>query len=400
MGRDGSGVREASATSYEITFTYKGRKCRERLKIKPSPANRKRVDRHLGAIIQAIEDGNFDYAVTFPDSPRRLWFIEQPAEGIDCTDYFDEWLEEKKKHLKASTLAGYAKIVNNLLIPWFKGKTLAQITRPAIKEKIKEVDASNKRLANIQSVLRSALADAVHDEKLDNNPLTDWTYQRKEVPKAVDDVDPFTKEEQEAILAKLDGQAKNLVQFALWTGLRPSEYIALNWSDIDWRRGVVRVTKAFTQAATEFEEPKTRSGKREVKLLPPAVAALAAQKTFTQLNGQEIFQNPRTGERWEGDQPLRKTLWMPALQRAKVRYRRPYQMRHTYASMMLSAGESPMWVANQMGHADWGMIRQIYGRFIPDSIPEAGNKAVAMFGGENAGQNAAFLTPNSPKKQA
>lgn len=38
-----------------------------------------------------------------------------------------------------------------------------------------------------------------------------------------------------------------------------------------------------------------------------------------------------------------------------------------------------MWVASQMGHSDWGMIRQIYGKFIKDSAPDAGNKAVALF---------------------
>src|SRR5690606_30536264 len=77
--------------------------------------------------------------------------------------------------------------------------------------------------------------------------------------------------------------------------------------------------------------------------------------------------------------PIRKTLWTPALKRAKVRYRRPYQTRHTYASMMLSAGEHPMWVAQQMGHSDWGMIRRIYGRWMPDAAPDAGGRAVAMF---------------------
>jgi integrase len=72
-------------------------------------------------------------------------------------------------------------------------------------------------------------------------------------------------------------------------------------------------------------------------------------------------------------------MWLPALKKAGVRYRRPYQTRHTYASMMLTAGESPIWLANQMGHADTGMIFRIYGRLIPDAVPEAGGKAVEMF---------------------
>lgn len=47
--------------------------------------------------------------------------------------------------------------------------------------------------------------------------------------------------------------------------------------------------------------------------------------------------------------------------------------------MMLTAGESIAWLANQMGHSDWGMLRTIYAKFIKDSLPEAGDKAVIMF---------------------
>ncbi|WP_230371034.1 tyrosine-type recombinase/integrase [Paludibacterium denitrificans] len=82
-----------------------------------------------------------------------------------------------------------------------------------------------------------------------------------------DDVDPFTQEEQSAILAQLTGHGHNLLKFAFWTGMRTSELVALEWSDIDFVRGYARVTKALTQAAMDFETPKTRAGKRDVKLL-------------------------------------------------------------------------------------------------------------------------------------
>ncbi|MFF6745824.1 site-specific integrase, partial [Pseudomonas aeruginosa] len=74
-----------------------------------------------------------------------------------------------------------------------------------------------------------------------------------------------------------------------------------------------------------------------------------------------------------------KTLWVYALKKASVRYRRPYQTRHTYASMMLSAGEHPMWVAQQMGHSDWTMIARVYGRWMPGANEQAGVKAEAIF---------------------
>lgn len=161
--------------------------------------------------------------------------------------------------------------------------------------------------------------------------------------------------------------------------MRTSELVALDWSDIDWLRGAVYITKAMTQGSEEAEEPKTAAGKREIKLLSPALAALKQQKAHTYLKGQEIFQNPRTGERWLGDQPIRKTMWTPALKRAGVRYRNPYQTRHTFASMMLMADEPVMWVAAQMGHKDWAFTARTYSRFIPSDAPDAGSKAVGQW---------------------
>jgi len=139
------------------------------------------------------------------------------------------------------------------------------------------------------------------------------------------------------------------------------------------------VTKAMTQGAKEAEAPKTTAGRREVKLLGPARDAIHDQKQYTWLAGAEVFQNPQTGNRWTGDQPIRKTLWAWALKRAGVRYRKPYQTRHTFASMMLSAREHPMWVAQQMGHSDWTMIARVYGRWMPEADPSAGAKAEEQF---------------------
>jgi integrase len=381
MGRGGKGWRHATASSYEITFTFRGQRCRERINLKPSPANDKAVERHRHAILDAIERGTFEYRVTFPDSPRAALFAERQGEVQLLKGYLDGWLKRQKALTSASTWNDYRKSINNHLIPAFGHHRLSDLKRLHVKEWAANLTVSNKRLANLVSPLRIALQEAVEDELIETNPLFGWSYQRKEAPKPGDDVDPFTPTEQSAILGKLTGHGLHLVQFAFWSGLRTSELVALEWGDIDWHRGVVRVSRAETQAADCPEETKTRAGTRDVKILPAAMEALTAQKAFSLLHPSgRVFLNPRTGEPWVGDQPIRKTLWTHALTRAKVRYRRPYQTRHTYASMMLSAGESPLWVAQQMGHSDWTMIARVYGRWIPDADPNAGMRAAAVFG--------------------
>lgn len=379
MGRGGSGVRAVSDSSIEITFMYRGVRCRERVSLKPTATNLKKAQQHKAAIEHAIAQETFDYSVTFPGSPRAAKFA--PATSQESVGGFlTRWLAGKQKHVSSSTFEGYRKIVGLRLVPALGHHLVVDLKRKTVRDWLDGLEISNKTLSNIQSCLRSALNDAVDEELLETNPLAGWTYARKEALPKSDDVDPFSPEEQQAILAALTGQAKNMVQFALWTGLRTSELVALDWGDVDWVRGEVMISRAMTQAAGgEAEVTKTAAGRRSVKLLHPALEALSAQKAHTFQADAEVFQNPRTLERWTGDQPIRKTMWRPAMTRAGVRYRRPYQTRHTYASMMLSAGEHPMWVAKQMGHTDWTMIARVYGRWMPSTTDSAGDKAVQKF---------------------
>jgi integrase len=75
-----------------------------------------------------------------------------------------------------------------------------------------------------------------------------------------------------------------------WTGLRTSEVIALRWDDVDWQRMTIRVRRAITRAARGIaEDTKTIAGRRDVKLLAPA---LQAQKIYTFLADAEIFNRP------------------------------------------------------------------------------------------------------------
>lgn len=373
------GVRAASKSSIEISFMVDGKQCRERLPLEPTPANLKRAQQQKASIDLAIHRGEFDYAEAFPRSKRAASAVGQSGQ-VPLGQYLDEWLERKAGILKASTLDGYRKIVAGVLVPALGSLPLALVTRKEVKAAMAKMSATNKRLANVQSCLRSALSDAVDDELIESNPLAGWTYSVKGKPRTEDEIDPFSPDEQRAILAAATGQYRNLLQFAFWTGLRTSELAALEWGDIDWHRGEVRVSRGLTAAASEAETPKTAAGVRSVRLLPMSFEALKDQRQYTYIEGKAVFHDPRHNRAFTGDQELRKSFWTPTIRRAGVRYRNPYQTRHTYASMMLSAGEHPMWVAKQMGHTSFLMISRVYGRYIPNESDTSGDLAAAKFG--------------------
>ncbi|MEW5680403.1 site-specific integrase [Comamonas kerstersii] len=167
-----------------------------------------------------------------------------------------------------------------------------------------------------------------------------------------------------------------MFQFWFETGLRPGELQALEWQHIDFEHAIVRIEQ--NQVAGVIKGPKTESGRRTVDLSPDALEALKAQKPISFMRGKRVWLNQRTLEPWETDAQVRKTAWLPLMKRAGIKYRNPYQIRHTYASTRLTAGANPWYIADQMGHADVTMVFKTYGKFIREDFqkPRATLKAV------------------------
>ena len=204
-----------------------GSQVQGRIALKPTSANLKGAENHRAAILHAIATNSSDYTATFPQSSNAVKFADQVGDVQTVETFLDKWLDRQKKHLKASTYNGYRKIVVGQLIPWFGTIMLSALRKKDVRAKLEPMTATNKTVANVQSVLRKALDDAIEDELIEVNPLARWCYSKVEAPQSKDDIDPFTKAEQTAILAQATGQGLNLLQFAFWTGLRTFELVAL-----------------------------------------------------------------------------------------------------------------------------------------------------------------------------
>lgn len=363
---------ELRANSIRMSFTWRGIRCRETVRIPPTPANVRHVQRWRDTILFEIGTNQFDYNKHFPDSPMagRL----RPGISTRVEQALEAWLAAQKRLSAHSTYGDYCNTVRHHLVPAFGDLKLSELTKSAIKEWIGGLDCSAKRINNLLIPLRGMLADALDDGVIERNPMaTVRNLKRDTFPTP----DPFTPEEIGAIFAACLQEAhRNLWQFAFGSGLRSSELMALEWRDVDWRRNVICVRRSIVRGH-EREGTKTDAGVREVKLLPPALAALNSQKPLTSLQGGRVFLNPNTGKPFVTSKQLEK-IWGRIIRRTEVRYRNPYQTRHTYASTLLTAGEDPSWVATQMGHADWAMIRKVYARWIPELRPDAGNKAADL----------------------
>jgi len=268
-----------------------------------------------------------------------------------------------ERQLAISTARDYSARIHRHLIPAFGHLTLTELAPTHIRNWITELALSSKAINNILIPLRNVFADAYQNEVIDRNPFD----RIKMLPVQSREADPFSWPEIISVLRHLASASvavKNYFQFAFATGLRTSELIALTWDDIHLGKSKILVSKARVRGITK--QPKTKSGRRVVDLLPMAAAALASQQRIG-AETPEVFYDPRCKRSWVNDQALRKVYWYPALREAGIRRRNPYQTRHTYASQLLSNGANPLYVAAQMGHKDWGMIRSVYGKYISET---------------------------------
>lgn len=346
----------ARGNSIQIKFQYKGIRCAETLGIPPNKANLKYASNLRSEILRKIELGIFKYADYFPDSKKvKLYSTAIPLTvKQELLNYLESQRDEEIEH---STWNHYRKIIDTYLIPSLGDFLVSDITASQIKIWRSELNVSNKTKNNILVPLRRMFSEAYYDEKIDKNPLD----RVKNLKLDTKEANPFTPEEIIKILSSFDGQRRNLFQFAFSTGLRPSEYIALEWGDIDWDKELVNVRRAYV--ANRLKRTKTEAGKRFVKLRPSAFYSLQAQKEYTAELNQHVFHNPNNNKPWKSDGDVRKT-WLYGLKRAGVEYRNPYQTRHTFASMMLTLGEEPFRVMTEMGHKTLHELESTYARWI------------------------------------
>ena len=281
----------ASATSIGIRFRFQRVGVEETIKLAPTPRNLAHARNLRGRIMDEIARGTFNYAARFPNSPRAARFDTRPAGAKDTVAVKLRGPSARgfrNPRSSITTIYGHKTVIENFLIPAFGDTPIADLKPSAIRKWIAGLKVSKRRISNMLQPLRAICAEAFADELIDANPVSSIKVKRK---REVDTkkVDPFTPNERAAILAELDGQVRNYFQVALWTGMRTSELIGLQWSEVDFARGVIHVKQAFVLG--EMKGTKTPAGERDIKILPAALVALKAQREHTLLQGESVFHN-------------------------------------------------------------------------------------------------------------
>lgn len=359
---------KATVTRIQIAFTWQGMQCRELLPPCPiSKASIQYAANLRSEILRKIKDGTFAYPDYFPGSPKAKAPDPQSSLMQEMLNkqlaLYEKQVENGK--MSPATLRGYSKSISGERMRHWHGWKLHEVTPSALRDWVSGMDCTSKAIRNMLIPLRSVFEDALNDELIEFNPFDRIALVKliRQTSKASDYViQPFTQAERETILQACRLDERPMFQFWFNTGLRPGELQALEWRHIDWDKATARIEQ--NQVVGVLKAPKTAAGIRTLDLNPEAMEALRAQKPMSQLRGERIWLNPRTLQPWVTDAQVRKTAWLPIMARSGIEYRNPYQIRHTYASTLLTAGGNPWYVAQQLGHEDVEMVFRTYGKFI------------------------------------
>ena len=266
---------------------------------------------------------------------------------------------------------------------------------------------SSKTIRDHHGIISSILSTAVKWNVISSNPAERVDLGKMAKHKAAYyDVDQIT-----AMFAALEDEPlryKVMIYLTIDTGMRTGEITGLHWTDIDLDKGTVAVNKQrqyVTGYGTFEKAPKTESGFRTITLSETAAAMLR------QYRNRQIEDLLLLEEAWSADNlvfvhedgtpihPHRPYKWFTEfLERhglPKITY---HQLRHTNASLLISAGVDVVTLSGRLGHGDKNVTLNTYSHIIKSKEEQAANRMDAFYS-QQANQEAKNpqQSPNSPQ---
>lgn len=407
-----------------IDFRLEGRRCREYTALADTPANRKRLERVLAKIEAEIAAGTFDYAATFPHSrgtdraatPTRaaaplptptgaavIAAVAAPTPAF--WEFAAQWITEHQVEWRRSHLRTLKSTLKGHLLPAFGDRPVGTISRAdilAFRAKLAEHPGrlretmSNKRINGVIAPLRQIMNDAA-----DRYGFVSPVAALKPLKIRKTDVEPFTLDQVQLLIATARPDYHDYFVVRLFTGMRTGECHGLKWKYVDFEQRLILIRETFVLGEDEYT--KTDSSQREIQITQVVYEALKRQHAASSEISEYVFCN-KEGKPLD-NKNFSDRVWYPLLRHLGFKARRPYQMRHTAATLWLASGESPEWIARQLGHASTEMLFRVYSRYVPNLTRRDGSAidrllATRFASGEGVKQaaNAAFAEPASAKE--
>jgi len=319
----------------------------------------------------------------------------EPAQDT-LNEFLDKWLDgAAKAKVRPRTFAGYQDTMRRYIRPHLGSRPLAKLGTLEIQtvyNKLSESGLSPRTIAYTHMILKQALKQAIQWRLLIHNPC-DGVKPPRQVRNEMQVLDP---RQARKFLAGCKNQKNGPVfELAMTTGLRPSEYLALKWSDVDLEKGTVSINRSIDilpGGGWAFDENKTGRSRRTVKLHSSVAQMLGEHHV-----GQEQ-EHLQAGEKWThhnlvftnetggpvdrhnlSNRDFRRILTNAGLPQIRL-----YDLRHTAATLALVAGVPVKVVSEQLGHASVALTLDTYSHVLPHMQDDAAAKVEALLAGGEA----------------
>ena len=385
-------VRQESKKLF-IDFRFDGQRFREQTLLDDNAKNRKQLELLLQRMEAKMLLGEFHYAEFFPNS-NNLQKLKAhqptvPNEQQDAAvlgtplfnEFSEQWFEESKIQWRASHVRNVNSILDSSLKPAFGKKLVGDITKAdilAFRAKLSRRKGrgatglvSPKTINSHMTILRMVLDEAA--ERFD----FETPYKNiKPLKLQKTHIEPFSLHEVHRIIDNVRPDYRNYYTVRFFTGMRTGEIDGLKWKNVDFAKREILVRETLINGETEYT--KTDGSQREIPMFGQVYDALKTQYAATGRMSQYVFCN-QLGQPLDHNN-VTKRVWYPLLRSLGLTKRRPYQTRHTAATLFLASGENPEWVARMLGHSSTEMLFKVYSRYVPNATRMDGSAFERLLG--------------------
>jgi integrase len=302
----------------------------------------------------------------------RVFMSDVSVHSLTVGEYLDSWLTSKNA-LKPKTTAVYRDAIELYLRPHLGGVSLLELRAHHLDRMYAAITVGRRgrplspsTVRRIHAVLRSALGTAVKRRLIPYNPA-EHIELAPENPKRPQ---PWTTAQCLTFLRETEGdRLATLYQLLLVTGMRRGEAVGLRWQDVDLDGGQLKVVQQITEVRGRavVGTPKTKRGTRVIPIDPGTVERLRrhreAQSRERQAAGGAWVSSGLVFTRADGS-PLRPEYVTRHFQRLARQLGLPeirlHDLRHTNASLALTAGVELKVVSERLGHSQTAITADLY----------------------------------------
>lgn len=285
---------------------------------------------------------------------RRIGELALMDAGQETLAEFGEewWRLYAEPNLAKTTLKVYASMWDVHVLPRLGALRLRELTPAVINRFRLELEADGvgrQTIGKSMALLQGVLQRACEWDRLPSNPARSVRKPSVQQSRAVVPLTPETVETMRSwLLARNMVRDATLVSVLAYAGLRPGEALALTWSHV--RERTLLIEAAVSMGAVA--QTKTRR-RRTVRLLPPLAQDLAEWRIEVGGSGGALVFPAHDGRPWSAAswKNWRRRAFQPAADAARLTDARPYDLRHSFVSLLIAEGCNVVEVARQAGHS-------------------------------------------------